>query len=157
MPCVRRIDLGAEVRAVARCHVVQHRARRQNQPPPGLVDSFPPGQPLEDCLHKTYGFAHRQQCTNVGFREIKHGAIVGQAFLPVHSAIHSTGLTPEAEADIEELYRWLIARSPLRGAEWFNGMMDAIEFLASHPQRCPLAPETPFFPEEIRQLLYGRA
>ena len=65
-------------------------------------------------------------------------------------------LTPEAEADIEELYRWLIARSPLRGAEWFNGMMEAIESLASHPQRCPLAPETPFFREEIRQLLYGR-
>jgi plasmid stabilization system protein ParE len=35
-------------------------------------------------------------------------------------------------------------------------MMDAIESLASHPQRCPLAPETPFFTEEIRQLLYGR-
>ena len=65
-------------------------------------------------------------------------------------------LTPEAEADIEELYRWLIARTPLRGAEWFNGMMDAIESLASHPQRCPLAHEAPFFQEEIRQLLYGR-
>ena len=65
-------------------------------------------------------------------------------------------LTPEAEADIEELYRWSIARSPLRGAGWFNGMMDAIESLASRPQRCPLAPETPFFKEEIRQLLYGR-
>jgi plasmid stabilization system protein ParE len=65
-------------------------------------------------------------------------------------------LTPEAEADIEEMYRWLIARTPLRGAEWFNGMMDASESLASHPQRCPLAPETPFFPEEIRQLLYGK-
>jgi len=65
-------------------------------------------------------------------------------------------LTPESETGIEELYRWLIARSPLRGAEWFNRMMDAIESLASHPQRRPLAPETPFFPEEIRQLLYGR-
>jgi plasmid stabilization system protein ParE len=65
-------------------------------------------------------------------------------------------LTPEAEADIEELYRWLIAPTPLRGPAWFNGMMDAIESLASHPQRCPLAPETAFFPKEIRQLLYGR-
>jgi len=65
-------------------------------------------------------------------------------------------LTPEAEADIEALYRGLIARTPLRGAEWFNGMIDAIESLASRPQRCPLAPETPFFQEEIRQLSYGR-
>ena len=65
-------------------------------------------------------------------------------------------LTPEAEADIEEIYRWLIARTPLRGPEWFNGMIDAIESLASHPERCPLAPETAFFTEEIRQLLYGR-
>jgi plasmid stabilization system protein ParE len=66
-------------------------------------------------------------------------------------------LTPEAEADIEALYRGLIARTPLRGAEWFNGMIDAIESLASRPQRCPLAPEAPFFPEEIRQLLSGRS
>jgi|SRR5690242_9215033 len=65
-------------------------------------------------------------------------------------------LTPEAEADIEELYRWLTARSPLRGPDWFNGMMYAIESLASRLERCPLAPETAFFPEEIRQLLYGR-
>jgi len=64
-------------------------------------------------------------------------------------------LTPAAEADIEGLYRWLIARSPLRGPAWFNGMMNAIESSASHPQRCSLAPETVFFPAVIRQRLYG--
>jgi plasmid stabilization system protein ParE len=64
-------------------------------------------------------------------------------------------LMPEAENDIEKLYRWLIARSPVRGAAWFNGMIDAIDSLESHPERCQLAPENQYFEQEIRQLLYG--
>ena len=65
-------------------------------------------------------------------------------------------LTPEAEDNIEGLYRWLIRRAPLRATQWFNGLVDAIESLASHPQRCPLAPENKFFEQEIRHLLYGK-
>ncbi|MDE2143005.1 MAG: type II toxin-antitoxin system RelE/ParE family toxin [Elusimicrobia bacterium] len=65
-------------------------------------------------------------------------------------------LTPRAQKDVEELYRWIILRAPLQGAAWYNGLMDAIASLADHPQRCPLSPEGGELRDEIRQLLYGR-
>ena len=63
---------------------------------------------------------------------------------------------PEAEIEVERLYGWIVERSPLHGPEWFNGLVDAIESLRNNPQRCPIAPESPKFEEEIRQLLYGK-
>jgi|CXWL01.1.fsa_nt_gi plasmid stabilization system protein ParE len=64
-------------------------------------------------------------------------------------------LTPRAQKDIEELYRWVIRRAPLQGAVWYNGLIDAIGSLADHPQRCPISPEGVELREEVRQLLYG--
>jgi len=65
-------------------------------------------------------------------------------------------LTPQAEADIERIYRWIISEAPARGAEWFNGLVEAIGTLSHNPERCPLAPESPLFEEPIRQLVYGK-
>ena len=39
-------------------------------------------------------------------------------------------LTPRAEKDVEELYRWVILRAPHQGAVWYNGLIDAIGSLA---------------------------
>jgi toxin ParE1/3/4 len=61
-----------------------------------------------------------------------------------------------AEAEIEDLYLWVIARAPQQGAKWFNGLERAVQSLADHPRRCPIAPESfdPLLP--VRVLHYGR-
>ena len=65
-------------------------------------------------------------------------------------------LLPRAQKDIEELYRWVVRRAPHQGPLWYNGLMDAMQSLVSHPQRCPSAPEALELRASIRQLLYGR-
>lgn len=64
-------------------------------------------------------------------------------------------ITPRAQRDADEIYRWVIAEAPFQGAFWFNGLMDIIHSLVDHPRRCPLAEGFPPA-KEIRQLLYGR-
>jgi plasmid stabilization system protein ParE len=61
-----------------------------------------------------------------------------------------------AEADIEELFRWVVDRAPQQGARWFNGLERAVLSLDEHPKRCPVAPES-IDPERlVRVLSYGR-
>src|SRR5262249_56210476 len=61
-----------------------------------------------------------------------------------------------AQADMQEAYRWIAQESSERAARWYNGLVDVITSLAMLPERCPFAPENAFFPEDIRQLLYGK-
>ena len=65
-------------------------------------------------------------------------------------------LTPTAVSEAEQLYEWLLDNAPDRGPQWYNGLIDKIETLARRPRRCPRAPESESFQEEIRQLLYGK-
>lgn len=60
-----------------------------------------------------------------------------------------------AEADAEAVYLGIQKLAPHAAAEWFNGLVDAVESLSEMSERCPLTPETDEFVEEIRQLLYG--
>jgi len=61
-----------------------------------------------------------------------------------------------AEAELEELYLWLVERAPQQGAAWFNGLERAVLALDQHPERCPVARES-FDPDnQIRVLVYGR-
>jgi plasmid stabilization system protein ParE len=41
-------------------------------------------------------------------------------------------LAKGAEADLEELYLWLVGRAPHQGAAWFNGLEEAILSLDRH-------------------------
>ena len=50
----------------------------------------------------------------------------------------------------------MVARAPLAAVRWYNGLLKAIRSLAESPGRCSLAPEDERFPEEIRNLLYGK-
>ena len=63
---------------------------------------------------------------------------------------------PSADADAERIYRWLAERAPLRAPQWFLGLEEAVSSLKTSPHRCPLAPESREFSQNIRQLLYGR-
>lgn len=46
-----------------------------------------------------------------------------------------------AEAELEGLYLWVMARAPQQGAKWFNDLERAVLSLDQHPKRCPVAPE----------------
>lgn len=65
-------------------------------------------------------------------------------------------LTEQAQQDAEEAYLWIAERDPDGAERWWDGIVDAVLSLEQMPLRCPLAPEDPYFEEEIRMLLYGR-
>jgi plasmid stabilization system protein ParE len=65
-------------------------------------------------------------------------------------------ITSEAEAEIREAYLWIHRDSPANATRWRQGLLQAVRSLSQHPTRCPLAPESEHFKQEIRQLLYGR-
>jgi toxin ParE1/3/4 len=61
-----------------------------------------------------------------------------------------------AEAELEELYLWVVERAPQQGAAWFNGLERAVLSLDQHPERCPVAPESIDPDRPVRVLSYGR-
>jgi plasmid stabilization system protein ParE len=61
-----------------------------------------------------------------------------------------------AEADLEDLYLWVVERAPQQGARWFNGLERAVLSLDQHPKRCPVAPESFDADHPVRVLTYGR-
>ncbi len=66
-------------------------------------------------------------------------------------------LTPIAKLQIEQAYRWYRDRNPEFADRWFRSLMNTIATLQEKPQRCALAVEHEIFPEEVRQLLYGKS
>jgi plasmid stabilization system protein ParE len=69
---------------------------------------------------------------------------------------HRVEITSEAESEIKEVYLWIHRDSPASAARWRQGLLTAVRSLSQQPTRCPLAPESAFFKQEIRQLLYGK-
>ena len=66
-------------------------------------------------------------------------------------------ITPIAASQIDLAYRWYREQNPGFADLWFRGFMNAIATLQKYPQRCALATEHEIFPEEVRQLLYGKS
>ncbi len=66
-------------------------------------------------------------------------------------------ITPIAEVQIEQAYQWYREYNTEFADRWFRGLMNAIATLQEKPQRCALAVEHEIFPEEVRQLLYGKS
>ena len=65
-------------------------------------------------------------------------------------------LGPLAEEDAARAFRSFLERNPLHAVEWYDGLVDTIESLTRHPERCARAPEDKRLRRGIRQLLYGR-
>lgn len=63
--------------------------------------------------------------------------------------------TPAAQ-DIEAAYLWIAERDSEAADRWFNSIYDSIGSLELFPERCPLAPESRFFDQEIREAFHGR-
>ena len=66
-------------------------------------------------------------------------------------------VTPLAEVQIEQSYKWYRERNPEFADRWFRGLMNAIATLQEQPHRCGLAVEHEIFSEEVRQLLQGKS
>ncbi len=64
--------------------------------------------------------------------------------------------TDKALVDAGEAYFWINEQSVGAPLRWYEGLMKAFRSLEKNPLRCPLAPESAFFEEEIRQLIYGK-
>ena len=71
--------------------------------------------------------------------------------------IFQVEITPIAENQISQAYRWYRERNPEFADRWFRELMNTIATLQEKPQRCALAVEHEIFPEEVRKLLYGKA
>jgi plasmid stabilization system protein ParE len=66
-------------------------------------------------------------------------------------------VTARAVADADESYAWIVEHASLDQAErWYQGLFKQMETLTKHPTRCPRVAESDKFPEELRQLLYGK-
>jgi plasmid stabilization system protein ParE len=63
---------------------------------------------------------------------------------------------PRAEADLERAYLYAARHAPEAAARWYNRFYEALQSLATFPDRCSIAPESAAVGIEIRQLLYGR-
>lgn len=64
--------------------------------------------------------------------------------------------TDKALVDAGEAYFWISEQSEEAALRWYEGLMRAFRSLEKNPLRSPLAPESVFFEEEIRQLIYGK-
>jgi hypothetical protein len=66
-------------------------------------------------------------------------------------------IEPTAGRGIREAVRWKTANASLTlVARWYNGLLKKVDTLKTHPSRCPLAAENDRFPEDIRELIYGK-
>ena len=65
-------------------------------------------------------------------------------------------ISERARADADEAYAWIAQRSLEQAERWYQGLFEQIETLTSHPLLCPVAAEDDKFPEEIREMLYGK-
>jgi plasmid stabilization system protein ParE len=64
--------------------------------------------------------------------------------------------TDKALVDAGEAYFWINEHLEHAALRWYEGLMKAFRSLEKNPLRCPIAPESLFFEEEIRQLIYGK-
>jgi plasmid stabilization system protein ParE len=65
-------------------------------------------------------------------------------------------ITSRAERELHELAEWIATKAPVAAARWYRGFVQVILKLGDNPFRCAVARESPRFPFEIRELLYGR-
>jgi plasmid stabilization system protein ParE len=64
-------------------------------------------------------------------------------------------ITPDAENDLKEIYRFIRSESPAEASLWIHAARKRAKSLSLHPERCRLAPEYESFSQPIRQLFIG--
>ena len=66
-------------------------------------------------------------------------------------------IAESAEAQLEELYLWVVQRATSQGTGWFNRLEHAVLSLDLNPKRCPIAPESLDPNQPVRVLNFGRS
>ena len=66
-------------------------------------------------------------------------------------------LTHNAKHEIDLAYLWLKQHNASYADKWFRDLMNTIATLQDKPKRCTLARENDAFPQEIRQLIFGKS
>jgi hypothetical protein len=61
-------------------------------------------------------------------------------------------ISRNAEAELEKLYLWVVARAPQQGSKWSNGLERSP--LDHNPRRCPATPESIDSDHPVRVLSY---
>lgn len=69
---------------------------------------------------------------------------------------HIVHITVRALREIDEALKWRAKTSSTAARRWLERLMAAIQSLKDSPERYGLAPESDWFPGEIRQLLHGK-
>src|SRR5690242_19333886 len=69
---------------------------------------------------------------------------------------YSVQITARALREIDAALEWLSERSRAAAIRWHEQLMEAVRSLENNPQRCGLAPESEWYPGELRQLLHGK-
>ncbi len=69
---------------------------------------------------------------------------------------HAVRIVARALREIDEVLEWLARRSPAAAERWHARLTEAINSLENNPERCGLAPESDWYPGELRQLLHGK-
>ena len=65
-------------------------------------------------------------------------------------------VTDEALAEIDEAMGWYAERSVAVAIRWYLKLKEAIRSLEINPERYELAPESEWYPADLRQMLYGK-
>src|SRR5688572_26613184 len=69
---------------------------------------------------------------------------------------HAVHITARALREIDGALDWLAERSRAVAVRWHERLMQAVRSLENNPERCALAPESEWYPGEVRQLLHGK-
>src|SRR6476469_6600321 len=69
---------------------------------------------------------------------------------------HSVRITARALREIDTALAWLAERSRTAAGRWYDQLMEAVRSLENNPERCGLAPESAWYPGELRQMLHGK-
>jgi len=64
-------------------------------------------------------------------------------------------LTPRAKHNLRTIHKCIYEYAAHAADDWLDRAERAVNSLAHHPERCPLAPESLSFGKPIRQLLFG--
>ena len=59
-----------------------------------------------------------------------------------------------AEINVEEIYSYLLGRSPQGAASWYRAFLSCTERITRQPLACSFAPENAEFDFELRQALF---
>jgi plasmid stabilization system protein ParE len=63
---------------------------------------------------------------------------------------------PEMVAKANERHDLIAEHSLERAEKWYRGLFEKIETLKKYPRRCPRAPESEDYGEELLYLTYGK-